>query len=212
VTAACIITYEDAQFIAATLFSIAPHVDRIIVIDGAYRNFPHDVHLSVDGSMEIADTVLKRCFPHVEAVFISTSEPWTSEAEKRNAYLNRLRDGEWFIVLDGDEMLVGDVKAGLKEIQASGKDAGRIPVYELRESMSIIKHVNNIPRVIRFNPTMRYVKHHSNLIDERGPVNFMAGRAHYTEKFGILHFSHLRLPERKRRKEIYGVYQREAGE
>jgi hypothetical protein len=37
------------------------------------------------------------------------TRPWASEVEKRNAYLSLVPDGEWTLMLDADEELVGPV-------------------------------------------------------------------------------------------------------
>ncbi|MFG1680732.1 hypothetical protein ACGFNP_11230 [Nonomuraea sp. NPDC049269] len=45
------------------------------------------------------------------------AQVWLTEVHKRNSYLIG-RDGDWYCVIDGDELVVGDVRRGLDAVVA----------------------------------------------------------------------------------------------
>jgi hypothetical protein len=96
-----VITYQDdLGLLERTLRSIRPFVDRLIAIDGPFAKFPHDTVQSDNDHLEM----LKRFADHV----IVTQVPWKTEVCKRNQYL-RGKDGDWYLVVDADEELVGNL-------------------------------------------------------------------------------------------------------
>jgi glycosyltransferase involved in cell wall biosynthesis len=98
---ACYNVYNEAAYFEESLERIRKKVDYIIVVDGAYKKFPHNVPYSTDGTIEIAEKYADR--------IVETAYPWPSEIEKRNQYLIG-KKGDTYLVMDGHEVWVGDLK------------------------------------------------------------------------------------------------------
>ena len=96
----CVIGWNDVENLRISLPALRPHVDRLIYVDGRYKDFPGDGDTSDDGSFDVA---LDWC----NDVLLPTGPgPWASEIEKRNHYL--LGDpGDLYVVVDADEILIG---------------------------------------------------------------------------------------------------------
>jgi len=90
--------YNEAQYLEKSLKSIRDKVDFIIVIDGAYKKFPHKYPFSTDGTLKIA-------YKYADKV-IETGEAWKSEVIKRNQYLIG-EPGDVYIQIDGHEIWSG---------------------------------------------------------------------------------------------------------
>ena len=73
----------------------------MVVVDGAYISFSHDKPWSTDGTIEISQK-------YADEV-ITTNRAWESQIVKRNQYLVG-KDGDWYLMIDGDEELAGNPK------------------------------------------------------------------------------------------------------
>lgn len=94
-----VITYNDMPLLKRCIDSVEAYVDRIILVDGIFEDFPlapGDEPLSTDGTVEyFVDLETK-----AEKVLIAY--PGLSEVEKRNRYLLG-EPGDWYLHLDADE-------------------------------------------------------------------------------------------------------------
>jgi len=81
--------------------SVYNQVDRIIAIDGRYKDFPGRGWYSTDGTIEYLLSLDK-----VELIFAADMY----EADKRNIYMELLKDGDTVLILDGDEYIEGKIK------------------------------------------------------------------------------------------------------
>ncbi len=115
-----IICFNEARFIRGAIFSLQKYVDRILVVDGAYENFPHRDPRSTDGTIEIAEKA--------GAEVIRNHTAWKSQIDKRNKYLELCGPGDQILHLDCDERLVCDKKIGLRFLK--GHIAYRINVSD----------------------------------------------------------------------------------
>lgn len=91
------VVWNDAGFIEKCVESVIDHVDRIVVIDGVFEDFPHNPDepgYSTDGTLEYISGLDK---PVSLAIC-----PELSEVDKRNMYLVA-EPGEWYLHLDSDE-------------------------------------------------------------------------------------------------------------
>lgn len=91
----CIITYNDMPLIKECVESL--NVDRLIVVDGRYKDFPGDNPYSTDGTLEY---LYSKGAEVINAANLA-------EVDKRNIYLKDLKDGDTVINLDADEVLKG---------------------------------------------------------------------------------------------------------
>lgn len=94
----CVNCYNDMPLIVDSIGSIYDQADRIICVDGRYRDFPSGYWYSTDGTIEFLSGLEK-----VELVFAAG----LFEADKRNVYMDMLSDGDTVLVLDGDEVVDG---------------------------------------------------------------------------------------------------------
>ena len=97
---ACYSVFNEAQHLKESLKSIKDKVDFIIVVDGAYENFPHQFPFSTDKTLAIAKKYADKV--------IETSEAWKSEILKRNQYLIG-KPGDVYLQIDGHEIWSGDL-------------------------------------------------------------------------------------------------------
>lgn len=129
--------YNDRMFLVPMLESMRDRVDNIIVADGAYQLYykehlnynPNAKPWSTDGSLELI-----KCLPDlppIQHISCPNNEPWPDQCAKRNALLDAVPIDDWLIIIDADEMLVGDVKTGMQRIEASGCIVGHAPLYNV---------------------------------------------------------------------------------
>lgn len=168
--AGCYVAWNEAALIGESIRSIKAYVDRFVVVDCAFSSnpTPGDV-ASSDGMREV-----------VEAA--AAGKPLTyivppgrlEEQDARNRYLAELELDEWALLLDADEILVGDhatIRAllddGLHKIWPAGglriftaavmfngnADAMPEAVYG---SAPIITTSGWQPRIVQKRPGLRY--------------------------------------------------------
>ena len=169
----CLINlYNDYSTLPMAIHSIKDVVDNIIVADGAYQKYYDTYKQSVadaqpwstDGSFEILDALRIHC-PPIKVIMCPDGRPWINQCVKRTALLDAVPEGDWFIVLDADEMLFGDAAYGLNQIQVSGCLAGSMPIYNPGLDVSAMVPVWH-PRVFLKINGMHYARKHWLLQDE----------------------------------------------
>lgn len=94
--------FNEAATIRQCVESFPDCVDRIIVVDGAFADFPHKHFHSTDGTLEILQDMDK-----VDIIY-APGRPWRDQVEKRNRYLIG-KDGDYYLQLDGDELWWGSL-------------------------------------------------------------------------------------------------------
>jgi hypothetical protein len=109
----------------------------VIVVDGQWQGFaPGEHYASTDGTQEI---VVQMGATLVEA----PGRAWASQIEARNSYLIG-QEGDWYVVLDADERLVGQLPAevlnGTADVPAFCIARTRITGRRERPQMRIIRH------------------------------------------------------------------------
>jgi len=187
----CIITYNDFPLIVDCIESIQNRVDRIVVIDGRYIDFPgvESVDYSLDGTLEYLKSI-----PKVELMF------WKGdEISKRNFYLMQVNDGDIVLNLDADEVLIGDIP----ELKA---DWG---IVSLQDGHG--KHIQHrASRFFKYKDGIHYMNTHCTLYDKNDKIiNKLQQVINPSVSFElvttchILHNWHLRSPERQYNKTLY---------
>jgi hypothetical protein len=86
--------FNEARQLPMMLATL-PRGARVVVIDGAYRSFPHEVPWSTDGTLEIAE--------RFGCEVVRVDRPWDDQVAKRTV---ALAYGTVFII-DADELLTG---------------------------------------------------------------------------------------------------------
>jgi glycosyltransferase involved in cell wall biosynthesis len=142
-----IIAYNEARMLPMCLGHI-PHGSDVVVIDGAYRDYPHTEPYSTDGTLDIA----RRWGADV----VEVTKAWPDQIAKRTS---QLTPGEVFI-LDADELLHTDLPE-LPEDADVGWVTIASPVYE-RPFLS--------PRVLRVRDGWHYAGRHHWIYDAEGDL------------------------------------------
>lgn len=102
---ACYICYNNERTIGRSLESILPHVEKVVIVDGAFKNYPHKVPWSTDRTKEVAEEICGD-----KLIWVGCDKPW-SQIMKRNQYLEYVPNDELFIIMDSDDVLDGDPTA-----------------------------------------------------------------------------------------------------
>lgn len=99
---ACINVYDDAWALEECIKSVRQGARDaiIVVVDGAYAQFPHLIPHSTDGTIQLAHALAD--------VIIETTDAWLDEVTKRNRYLIGAV-GDSYLVIDADEELSGNL-------------------------------------------------------------------------------------------------------
>lgn len=188
--------YNDYSTLALAVHSVKDYVNSIIVADGAYDKYyreykrfvPDAKPCSTDGSLDIL-----RAIPDVEPKlnFVEHQGTWENQCVKRTALLDMVPDGDWFIVLDSDEIMYGDVGEALTEIRFSGCIAGVMPMYTPGLDTGHF-YPKWHPRVFCKLPGMHYNRKHWNLQDEHGRVIEKSWPVKWTDRMVLVHLKAFR--------------------
>jgi hypothetical protein len=94
---------EPEEFLTRLVRSLAPVCDALVAFDGRWDLMPGDGDVSPDGQLE----TLERVAAAVQLPAHVVSEgPWGSQVEKRDALMAAAAEqGDWVLVIDGDEYL-----------------------------------------------------------------------------------------------------------
>lgn len=153
---ACLNVWNDADALRQTIGTWLPHVDRVIVVDGAYAGAPVDVCASTDDTVD----VLREA---EDLVVIDPPEGrfWEDQIEKRNAYMGRLEPGDLAFVVDADEFVEG--AEALRQL--GPLEVGWVPYRK-----AIYRKDQNFPRLFSADIRPRYGGRHYWIEGERGFV------------------------------------------
>jgi len=105
---ACYIVLNEEEYLAASIESVYPLANRIIIVEGgndfAVRaNWCGPDKRSTDRTLEVIAGLTD---PEGKIELIQGA--WRDKTEQRNAYAARLRPGDWMLLMDGDEVFGED--------------------------------------------------------------------------------------------------------
>lgn len=164
--------WNESDHLSNTINALLGHIDQIIIIDGAYSYFPYkhsptyNKPYSTDGTLDIV-----RSFMHnqkTEIILIENKDPIRSEIVMFNMALrNYGKIGDYYLKLDGHDILHGDFSTQKQIIEDEQWDIGGVAVCLTEERNS-----KNIPK--RYIPygTQRIIKWHPRLHVRRVHWNF----------------------------------------
>jgi len=184
---ATIITYNDMPLIRDCIESIQNKVDKIVVIDGRFKDFPGSGWDSTDGTLEYLGSLNIDLISSINA----------DEIGKRNSYLDQLVDGDICLNIDADEVLI----TGLPKLKS---DIGIIQIGEQGDRQ---RHRRS-NRFFRFREGLHYRGTHKMLLDRDGRLFANLDRVGtcYTSdktKVEFLHNNHKRDYNRQKNKKAY---------
>ncbi len=186
----CINCYNDWPLIKGCVESVINQADRIIAVDGKYRDFPDGSQYSTDGTIEYLSSLDK-----VELYFAAD----LFEADKRNVYMDMLSSGDTVLVLDADEYVEGTIKK-----LPRGTDIGLVKLGEPDRRI----HKRLATRFFRYRKGLRHNGIHFILeVDGKWFNNRCNAVNGFKEKkintFEIMHLTRKRSRVRKVLKEEY---------
>lgn len=147
---ACLNVWNDRAALEQTVHTWKDAVDHVIVVDGSYSTTGR-TELSTDGTREY----LAGACASIEFI----DRPGVSQCEKRTAYLDAGRPGDYLLVIDADETLL--TTTALDALPQC--DVGWV---RMRNSLYLREYGQ--PRVFRWRPGLRYAgRHHWIYCEER---------------------------------------------
>lgn len=167
-----IITYCDMPLLQTCIESAIDYVDRIVVVDGIFEDFPHiqgEPPYSTDGTLQYLSSLDK-------PVSLSVV-PDLSEVEKRNLYLIG-EEGDRYLHLDADEWV--ENPEVLKDLP--DEDVLFCPMFRDGGTTQFY------PRVFRHFEGIHYEGLHYRLVDADGALYCdirETGEGYSSEKFGL---------------------------
>lgn len=192
--------YNDRTFLSACLESLRENVDGIIVADGAYEQYychyktthPRAEPYSTDGSLEIISAF--KDLPDTK-ILHNNRVPWINQCAKRTALLDAVPNDDWFLIIDADEMLNGDVSEGIELMYESGCMVARMPLFNVgtfTDRYELLWH----PRIYQKTEGMHYKGTHWHLRDKYGRIVEEKYPVYTTDKFVLLHFKGFKTVDR----------------
>ena len=143
------IFYNDGpELLEACLSSLKHVTDKVLAIDGPYKEFPHT---SIPSDKATLDVAYRLADEVIEA------REWDDEVAKRNAYL--IQKSGYYFMLDADEVVEGDKPKKLT------KPNYRILLQTEKDGIWLPSYYN---RLFRHHPGMKYHLKHNNLITKDG--------------------------------------------
>lgn len=189
---ATIITYNDWPLIKECVDSIYCKVDKIIIVDGRFWDFPGNGDYSSGENLKY----LRRLDKNDKFEIILAGG--LTEVEKRNIYLNRLDKSDICLNIDADEVLIGDIPELLTDI-------GIIQIGEQGDS----KRHRRTNRFFKYQNGLHYWGKHSLILDKDNKVFAhldRIGKDYTSQKvteFEFIHNNHKRDYNRIRDKKKY---------
>jgi hypothetical protein len=193
--------YNDRAFLGACLESLQENVDSIIIADGAYELYlekyrvyhPEAKPWTTDGSLEIIKAF--KDLPPVKIIECPNHKAWLNQCVKRTALVDAVPNGDWFIIIDADIMLVGNVPEGMFEILSSGCVVAGTPYYNAGLDTSALRNFWH-PWIYQKQEGMHYDLTHWYLKDKYERIMENTYPIYWTEKFVFCHLKAFKVPKR----------------
>jgi len=101
---ACYIVLNEEEFIQASIESVYPLADRIVIVEGG-NDYAVAAGLCKPDKRSTDATVERiKALPDPDGKIELIQGAWRDKAEQRNAYAERLKPGDWMLLMDGDEV------------------------------------------------------------------------------------------------------------
>jgi len=143
--------YNSEEYLEQVLKSIYSFPRLIVIIDGAYsKKMPS--HHSTDGTQKIVET-----FPDPDKKIVYKRTWSTSQRQQRSKGLKYLKEGDWLMICDDDEIYKGEDLIRLKEFleTVAKKDNYWIGSYTFINSFDWYRWITS-PRLFRYKPRMAF--------------------------------------------------------
>lgn len=142
--------YNEAETIQRSIDSIKGLVDKIIVCDGRYPDFPGPSPVSDDGTLDI----IKK-YKDIDIKVIVCNTP-TPQYLKRSLLLDYLEDGDWAFIMDGDEELVYDEGCNTEFVREEILRHEEVLGYYVKEIVDVSLSSDWWPVIFRYEEGYSY--------------------------------------------------------
>jgi hypothetical protein len=171
--------YNEASTIREAIES-ATWCDRIIVVDGAFKGFPTSdgQARSNDGTIEIVRELIKQYRDKCDIRLFTRRGDFWGVQEKMRLYMEMLGDGDYFLRLNGDEIIESssfNIRQALEEYVASTGELPLYQFYEYRPCPDCDKHYDWIPKMIKKTSTLKLTQKHLALTNTFNPPYKLEG-------------------------------------
>jgi len=134
-----------------------------VVLDGAFSGFPHKNPdgSSDDGTVELVDEWLKKWSNSVrDGWLVLPREPWVNQMMKRSFYFRFGMEGDWFLVIDGDEVVESGLRETKEILEGLTDDMYWVEKEVVQKqpdpSYSVIRSLGLSPRLFRYREGLKY--------------------------------------------------------
>ena len=165
---ACFNVFNEAEHFEKALRSVLDFADEVIIVDGAYKDYPHERPWSTDGTLQIAARYWAENEGRIKIVY--TADAYESQIEKRNIYLRMVKDGDYVMVVDGDWRVVL-LPEGEEAIRSGRWDGFRPSIVKPNRRGSkpdAVRFQWGNPTCFRKLPGLHYDLNHYSLYDAAG--------------------------------------------
>jgi len=112
---AIIQTYQAAEGLEQTLKSLQGNVDRVLVLDGYFSMAARHKHPDKIGSGASTDNS-KEITRKYGAEWIPADREYRTQIDKLNRIPELVKEGDWILLIDTDEVLVSYIRDGLHAV------------------------------------------------------------------------------------------------
>ncbi|HZW58250.1 MAG TPA: hypothetical protein VFF30_18320 [Nitrososphaerales archaeon] len=165
-------TYRDAEYLRSSFDSICMYVDAVMILDGRFLDFPE---LPEDDTVKIVQESASRFDPQYFKDNLQILQKFVYldiefglgpmlEVEKRQFTFEYIPSGSYAFIIDGDEVAIGDVKAGLDFVR-NNEDIKIFWVWVEEEGNPGWK-----PRIIRVEPGLHYGENHWTILNLKNEI------------------------------------------
>lgn len=217
---------EPLPALAACLTSLrrAAGVDHVVALDGRYALFPGDAYLSPTEQSVAIDFGCRDLGMDL-TLLAPDSGPWPGEPEKRTALfaagLEVAEPGDWFLVMDADQVVTRWPEGVREELDSSPHETGDVTFHDetLAQTGGMADFPTDFPMRILFRAQeVRVEEHHARYLSADGRI-LWSGRqsevhvpgADLTAAVTIDHRPMVRPTERQLAKSVYYTTRDELG-
>lgn len=143
---ACYCIFNEFPQILFSINSICDYVDKIIVVDGPFIGFPHTSLVSTDGTLE----ALKHFGEKIEYITVKEA---MRQPDKLSMFFGV--ESDWYFILGGDEVAVGNVKAGFDKVRNSPDLTFSIVIRDIKR-----EPVGTYPRFVKYQEGLHFNEVH----------------------------------------------------
>ena len=161
---ACYSFYNEIEFIEESLRSVIDFVDYLVMVDGAYDDWPDKQDYSYDGTKDMIKQLIGN-----KGLIIEPPHR-LMQSEKRNIYLRCVEErfnGAWMFVIDGDEVL-RDPKEDFEWLHSQTDVTHSMGRLRVRNDYETEERVKVVTRLYRGIPGLHYARNHLELCDGVG--------------------------------------------